>query len=67
MDGNLLRGNLELILLAILESGPKYGLEIIGEARSRTEGYFDFKEGSLYPRAAPAREGQIRQSRVRPV
>ncbi len=49
MDGNLLRGNLELILLAILENGPKYGLEIIGEARSRTEGYFDFKEGSLYP------------------
>ena len=49
MDGNLLRGNLDLILLAVLEDGPKYGLQIIGEARSRTESYFDFKEGSLYP------------------
>lgn len=49
MSRNLLRDNFELILLAILEDAPKYGLEIIAEARSRTDGYFDFKEGSLYP------------------
>ena len=49
MNGNLLKGNLDLILLAILEDSPKYGLEIIGEAKSRTDGYFEFKEGSLYP------------------
>jgi PadR family transcriptional regulator, regulatory protein PadR len=49
MDSNLLRGSLDLILLAILEDTPKYGLEIIGEAKFRTEGYFEFKEGSLYP------------------
>jgi PadR family transcriptional regulator, regulatory protein PadR len=49
MDSNLLRGSLDLILLAILEDAPKYGLEIIGEAKSRTDGYFEFKEGSLYP------------------
>jgi PadR family transcriptional regulator, regulatory protein PadR len=40
MDSNLLRGSLDLILLAILEDEPKYGLEIINE---------EFKEGSLYP------------------
>jgi PadR family transcriptional regulator, regulatory protein PadR len=45
----LLRDNFDLILLAILEDGPKYGLEIIAEAKGRTNGYFDFKEGSLYP------------------
>ena len=49
MNGNLLKGNLDLILLAILEDSPKYGLEIISEAKGRTDGYFDFKEGSLYP------------------
>jgi PadR family transcriptional regulator, regulatory protein PadR len=48
-DANLLKGNLDLILLEILEPAPMYGLEIINEAQSRTEGYFDFKEGSLYP------------------
>lgn len=49
MSKGLLRDNFDLILLAILEDGPKYGLEIIAEARSRTDGFFDFKEGSLYP------------------
>ena len=49
MDANLLRGNLDLILLTILEDGAKYGLEIISGANTRTDGYFSFKEGSLYP------------------
>ena len=49
MQRNLLRDNFDLVLLAILEDAPKYGLEIIAEAKSRTDGYFDFKEGSLYP------------------
>ena len=49
MSKGLLRDNFDLILLAILEDGPKYGLEIIAEAKGRTDGYFDFKEGSLYP------------------
>jgi DNA-binding PadR family transcriptional regulator len=48
-DPNLLKGNLDLILLEILEPQPMYGLEIINEAQTRTDGYFDFKEGSLYP------------------
>lgn len=49
MGKALLRDNFDLILLAILEDAPKYGLEIIAEAKTRTDGYFDFKEGSLYP------------------
>lgn len=49
MNPDLLRGNLELILLSILADGPKYGLEIISEAKERTSGYFEFREGSLYP------------------
>lgn len=49
MNPDLLRGNLDLILLSILEEGAMYGFEIIKEAQTRTKGYFDFKEGSLYP------------------
>ena len=49
MNPDLLRGNLELILLTILEEGAMYGFEIIKEAQARTDGYFEFKEGSLYP------------------
>ncbi|WP_309572646.1 PadR family transcriptional regulator [Deinococcus sp.] len=49
MNPDLLRGNLDLILLTILEHQPLYGFAIIQEARDRTGGYFDVKEGSLYP------------------
>ena len=49
MDPNLLKGNLDLIVLSVLSEGPMYGLRIIGEMQSRTEGYFDLREGSLYP------------------
>ncbi|RJF73219.1 PadR family transcriptional regulator [Deinococcus cavernae] len=49
MNPDLLRGNLELIVLSILQQRPLYGFAIIQEARNRTDGYFDFKEGSLYP------------------
>ncbi len=49
MPPQLLSGSLELILLSIISTGPRYGLEIIDEANERTNGYFAFKEGSLYP------------------
>ncbi|THF86455.1 PadR family transcriptional regulator [Deinococcus sp. KSM4-11] len=49
MDPNLLKGHLDLILLAIIDGDPKYGLEISKEAQLRTDGYFDLKVGSLYP------------------
>lgn len=49
MDANLLKGHLDLILLAILEHEPKYGGQITNEADHRTQGAFQFKEGTLYP------------------
>jgi PadR family transcriptional regulator, regulatory protein PadR len=49
MNPNLLKGNLDFILLAIIEPAPIYGGEITREASQRTNGYFDFKEGTLYP------------------
>ncbi len=49
MLSNQLKGNLELILLSVIEPEPIYGGEITREVNARTAGYFDFKEGTLYP------------------
>ena len=49
MNAKLKAGTLDLILLAVLESQALYGLEILKEVNTRTQGSFDFKEGSLYP------------------
>lgn len=45
----LKKGSVELVLLALLQREPMYGFQIIRELRERTEGFFDLKEGTLYP------------------
>ena len=37
------------LLLCLLEQQPMYGYLIIKELESRSQGYFRFKEGTLYP------------------
>ena len=49
MENTLKQGTLDLVLLSILENTELYGLEILQEINIRTQGAFDFKEGSLYP------------------
>lgn len=49
MDTQLVRGNLDLVLLSILEDGEAYGLEISKAAGQGTDGYFTLNAGSLYP------------------
>jgi PadR family transcriptional regulator PadR len=45
----LKRGSIQLCLLSLLSQGSKYGLQIINELRDMTGGFFDLKEGTLYP------------------
>src|SRR3989304_972022 len=45
----LKKGSLQLCLLALLTKEPKYGFQMIKEFRETTEGFFDLKEGTLYP------------------
>ena len=45
----MLKGNTESVLLALLELEPMYGYQIVKEVGQRSSGYFDFKEGTLYP------------------
>jgi len=45
----LIANSTDSLLLCILSEQPMYGYQIIKELRSRSGGYFNFKEGTLYP------------------
>lgn len=47
----LLRGNTDsLLLFLVKELGHTYGYQLIKEIESRSEGFFQFKEGTVYPK-----------------
>ena len=45
----MLKGQLELVVLACLRDGPRHGYAIIKELRERTDGELEILEGTLYP------------------
>ncbi len=45
----LKKGSIQLCLLALLAGERKYGFQLIKELRELSEGFFDVKEGTLYP------------------
>ncbi len=45
----LIRGNSDSLLLCLVGRQPMYGYQILKELAKRSEGYFEFKEGTLYP------------------
>lgn len=45
----MLKGHLDLLILAVLMPGPAHGYAIIEELRRRSGGAFDLPEGSVYP------------------
>ncbi len=49
MRPELLKGNLDLLLLTILTDGPLHGYAIIEELRRRSDSAFDLPEGTIYP------------------
>ena len=49
MDSRLLSGTVEMLILEVISRGPSYGYEIVQKVNSHSDGYFDLKEGSLYP------------------
>ena len=42
-------GQLEGLLLAILQQGPRHGYAIASELRARSDGALEVPEGTLYP------------------
>jgi DNA-binding PadR family transcriptional regulator len=45
----LMKNNTESLLLCLIGQKPMYGYQIIKELENKSEGYFQFKEGTLYP------------------
>ena len=48
-ERELLKGNTDSFLLCLINHQPMYGYQIIKELGKRSNGYFQFKEGTIYP------------------
>jgi PadR family transcriptional regulator, regulatory protein PadR len=46
---DLVKSNIDSLLLCLVKDQPMYGYQIIKELENRSQGYFKFKEGTLYP------------------
>ena len=46
---DLMKGNIDSLLLCLISQQPMYGYQIMKELEGRSQGYFKFKEGTLYP------------------
>lgn len=49
MNAETLKGHLDLLLLAAVETGPAHGYAIAEALRARSGQTFDLPEGTLYP------------------
>jgi PadR family transcriptional regulator PadR len=46
---DLMKSSSDSLLLSLLDKQPMYGYQIVKEIEKRSQGYFKFKEGTLYP------------------
>ena len=67
MKGELLKGHLDLMLLAVLAERPAYGYALIRTLRSRTGGMLELTEGTIYPVLHRLEQGGYLESRVQTV
>ena len=49
MRSEVLKGHLDLLLLAALAEQPHHGYGIVERLRERSSGVFDLSEGTVYP------------------
>lgn len=49
MRGDAVRGHLDGLLLAVLESGPLHGYAIITAVQERSGGALELRKGTIYP------------------
>ena len=49
MRGEVLKGHLDYLVLAVVEAGPLHGYAIIKQLAKRSAGAFDLPEGTVYP------------------
>jgi len=49
MEGEMLKGHLDMIVLAALAAGPAHGYAVIEEIKRKSRDAFDLPEGTIYP------------------
>lgn len=49
IDKELMKGSTVILILTLLDRQSMYGYEMIKEMEKRSNGIFQFKEGTLYP------------------
>ena len=49
MGRDAVRGHLDLLLMAVLRSGPQHGYSMVNALREQSGGMFDLAEGTVYP------------------
>ena len=49
MEGEILKGHVDMIVLAALVGGPAHGYAVIQEIQRRSGGAFELPEGTVYP------------------
>lgn len=49
MNAEALKGHLDLLVLAVVSSGPIHGYGVIERLKLRSDGSFDLAEGTVYP------------------
>jgi PadR family transcriptional regulator, regulatory protein PadR len=49
MEGEMLKGHLDMIVLAALAAGPAHGYAVIEEIKRKSGQAFDLPEGTVYP------------------
>ena len=48
-QNELVKGSVDSLLLCLIGQQPMYGYQIIKELENKSQGYFKYKEGTLYP------------------
>jgi PadR family transcriptional regulator PadR len=63
MEGEILKGHVDMIVLAALDEGSAHGYAIIERIRLRSGGGFDLPEGTIYPVLHRLERTQMLESR----
>jgi PadR family transcriptional regulator PadR len=49
LEAGLRKGSVKALILSLLQEQPMYGYQLGKALQRRSKGYFEFKEGTLYP------------------
>jgi len=48
-NNELIRGSIEIVILKLLSKNNMYGYQMIKQVNGLSNGFFEWREGSLYP------------------